>query len=147
MGQYITQDDLLRVMSQNDLIQLTDDEGVGEADATVVANAIADAEGEFAGYAGKRFTLPVDLTVHGSAAATIKRVISVLACYALWSRKARMSDGVRQRYEDAITWLRDLSRGLVTLGATPEPTDSGNTGRVQGGGETRRLTHETMTGL
>jgi phage gp36-like protein len=144
MGTYIVQADLKAVLSDDDLLQLTDDAGVGEVDATVLAGVIARSEGEFHGYAAKRYATPVDVTGDATLAATIRGRLLDLVAYYLRGRRPGMPQEVRDRYTDAQRWLRDLADGKVTLGVAPNQS-AGNT--ILSGGETRQMTHDKMKGL
>lgn len=75
--------------------------------ALVAASAAADS------YFNKRFTLP--LVTWG---ADITRAVVAIASWDLLSRRGfNPSSGadvaIRQRYDDAVGWLRDVARGLV----------------------------------
>lgn len=148
MGTYITQDHLLGVMTEDDLVQLTDDDAVGAVDTTVLALCIARAEGEFHSYAARRYSVPVDVAGSTTLAETIRGRLVDLAAFYLRSRRPGMPPEVRQRYDDAVRWLRDLADGKITLGATPDPAASGpGAADVRSGGETRQMTHDKLSGL
>lgn len=117
---YLTEDDL-RARYPNDGFLLDDPDSVGAA----IADAVAEAEGYLAG----RYVLPLP---------DVPPVLTGKLCdivrYRLWREEA--SDEVRQRYRDAVSWLKDLSAGRAVLvfaadpntNLTPEPTP--NRGRI-----------------
>lgn len=119
---YSTQSDLLEQLEENVLIQLTDDSGSGEVDVSAVDRAIADADAEIDSYCGTRYTVPF------SPVPVMIRKLSVdIAIYNLFSRRALdVADERQQRYDNAIRFLRDLAKGLISLGADApaEPDDS-----------------------
>ena len=119
---YSTQTDLEEQISQADLIELTDDAGSGSVDTSALARAIADADAEIDSYCGSRYTMPF------SPVPVIIRKCSVdMAIYHLLSRRAidKLPEERLKRYDNAIRFLRDVSRGLISLGADApgEPSD------------------------
>ncbi|NPU85551.1 MAG: DUF1320 domain-containing protein [Syntrophaceae bacterium] len=120
---YCTQNDLIEQISEAELIQLTDDAGADTVDTSAVARAIADADAEIDGYCGARYTVPF------SPAPVMIRKISVdLAIYNLFSRRSavKIPEERQKRYDNAVRFLRDVSRGLISLGAdAPAEPDSG----------------------
>jgi len=120
---YSTQSDLLEQIQEADLIELTDDAGVGAVDASVVARAIADADAEIDSYCGSRYTVPFS-----PVPAMIRKQSVDIAIYNLHSRRAvmgKIAEDRQKRYDSAVRFLRDVSKGLITLGADApaEPTD------------------------
>lgn len=120
---YSTQSDLLEQIPESGLIELTDDAGSGEIDASVVARAIADADAEIDGYCAARYPLPF------SPVPVMIRKISVdIAIYNLYSRRdLAIPDERQKRYDNAIRFLKDVSKGFVTLGADT-PADDNDSG-------------------
>jgi phage gp36-like protein len=119
---YSTQTDLEEQISQAELIELTDDAGSGSVDASAVARAIADADAEIDSYCGGRYTLPF-LPVP----VMIRKLSVDIAVYNVFSRRAllKIPDERQKRYDNAIRFLRDMSKGLISLGADApvEPSD------------------------
>jgi len=119
---YCTQDDILDQVAEAELVRLTDDASAGTVDADVVAAAIAGAEAEIDSYVGRRHTVPL------SPVPPVVRDRAVdIAVYRLYKRRRKANDDVRKSYEDALAWLKDVAKGLVSLGvddpdATPSPT-------------------------
>ena len=111
---YSTQTDLEEQLSNAELIEFTDDAGSGSVDTSVVARAIADADAEIDSYCGSRYPTPF------SPVPVIVRKYSVdMAIYHLCSRRAvlKLPEERKARYDNAIRFLRDVSRGLISLGA------------------------------
>ena len=120
---YSTQTDIEEQVSQAELIELTDDTGAGTVDTSAVARAIADADAEIDGYCGARYTVPFS-----PAPAMIRKLSVDIAVYNLFSRRSnlKLPDERQKRYDNAVRFLRDLSRGLISLGAdAPAEPDSG----------------------
>lgn len=107
---YATQQNLIDRYGENELIQLTDRQGLGTIDATVVSRALADADAQINGYLAARYTLPLS--------APVPTILERLACditrYALY--EDRVTEIVEKRYKDAVALLRDVSAGKAELG-------------------------------
>ncbi len=122
---YITLDDLVKAISPERLTALTDDENLGTINESVVNHAIAVASAEIDAYVGSRYRVPLE-TAHP----IIRKLCVDLALYALHQRLDRVTDGVRAAYDNAVRLLRDIAKGLVSLGVEPEPEGAGSTGVV-----------------
>ena len=147
-GAYIEADHLLAALTADDLVRLTDDAGTGQRDDAVLDAVIARAEGELNSYVARRHTVPLDLTANDEMAEAVRGKCIDLAAYYLRCRRPGMPQELRDRYLDAVRWLRDVAAGKVTLGGVPEPPASGLGGtHVAHGGETRQMTRDNMQGL
>ena len=113
---YSTQDDLLTMISQAELAALTAETG-DEPDAQVVAEAIARADAEIDAACGLRYAV--------SFAPVPERVQSLstdLAIHHLYSRRAVAPEVWRQKYQDALAFLKQVGAGQATLaGSSGEP--------------------------
>lgn len=125
MGNYIDKTNIVEQLPEAYLIQLTDDEGHGIVNDARVDAAIADAEGEVDGYLGTRYATPLS-PVPG----VIKKFTVDIALYNLYNRSDTMPPERKDRYEAAIKFLLNVSRGLVSLGAD-EPRQSNSSGGVE----------------
>jgi len=116
---YCTQSDLLEQITEAELVQLTVDDDSETPDAAVIARAIADADAEIDSYCS-RYPLPFD------PVPDIIRKISVdIALYNLYSRRQNsVTEERTKRYDNAIRFLRDAARGLVSLGINSPPSTS-----------------------
>lgn len=122
---YATLTDIERQIDSADLIQLTDDERTGDVDTDVVTRAIADADEEIDGYIGSRLAVPLD-PVPG----IIRKMSVDIAIYNLYSRRrAEIPEARRDRYNDAIRFIRSVAKGEISMGANDPggnpPTASG----------------------
>lgn len=120
---YCTQADLEERYGTPLLISLTDrdDVATGLVDASVVAEAIADAAGEIDGYVKGRYTLPF-VTVPEPIPGIAKKI----AIYNLHTVEPDAK--IVRDYQRAIKQLEDIQRGVIQLdaaGVTPEQTDVG----------------------
>jgi phage gp36-like protein len=127
---YSTRDDIKKLLPEETIIQLTDDENLkpasidpeNPAHAKIIERideAIETADGEIDGYclsAG----CAVPLT-------TVSRLITGLsveiAIYYLYARRT-VPEKVEKRYDKAISKLKDISSGRLTLGVDPPPAPS-----------------------
>ncbi len=115
---YSIQDDLLEQISEDLLIQLTDDAGGGTVDTSVVDRSIADADAEIDSYCATRYPVPF------SPVPVMVRKTSVdIAIYNLFARRRGAPEDRQERYNNAVRWLKDVSRGLISLGANAPNTD------------------------
>ena len=120
---YSAQSDITEQISESDLIELADDTGVGAVDASVVARAIADADGEIDSYCGSRYAVPFS-----PVPVMIRKLAVDIAVYNLYTRRAvlKLPEERQKRYENAVRFLRDLAKGIISLGAdAPAEPDSG----------------------
>lgn len=106
---YATQADLELRFKQQELIELTDDAGLGVIDAAAVAVVLADTDAEINGYLAGRYSLPLTQTSQ-----ELVRLACDIARYRLFDTHA--NEQVKARYDDAIKKLRDVSNGKASLG-------------------------------
>lgn len=125
----------------------SDASAAGSIDATIVASAIAFAEGDINRYVGQQYAVPLDLG-NVATAGTIAAVAVVLAGWNLATR-AQDRDAIEsmgKMYDEVLAWLKMVASGDVGLegetiaGAT---TPSGGPVVV---GEALRVTRESFKG-
>lgn len=137
---YCTKADILDLLTEEQLIGLTDDHGVGRVDDAKVVKAIADADAEIDGYAGERYSLPF------SPVPLIVRKLSVdISIYNLYARRQGAPEERRQRYDNSSKLLREIAAGRVTLGATPPAEANSETPDVSS--QARVFSRDKMTGF
>jgi phage gp36-like protein len=105
---YCTQQDMIDRFGEEELIQLTDRDGLGVINTTVLNQAISDAAAEIDGYLATRYQLPL-LETHPA----LPRLASDIARYLLYDDAA--PEKVEDRHDKAIAYLRDVAKGNVTL--------------------------------
>ena len=112
---YASQQDMVDRFGNDELIQLTDRANIGVIDATVVARALGDADAEINGYLAAQYALPL-----ASVPAVLVRLACDIARYQISAD--RVTESVRDRYKDAVAFLKSLSKGEAQLGvATGQP--------------------------
>lgn len=125
---YITRSDL--DVPFDVLLQLTDDEGAGSINDEVIAKAITNAEADVDGYAGGRYSLPLSPVTD-----KVKQLAHDIAVWRLYTRRDfDPPESVKQRYEAAIKFLRDLKDGKAQLAGVTERHQ--DTDRFGSGGST-----------
>ncbi len=108
---YCTQADLAALIPTAELVELTTDSG-SQPDAAVIAEAIAKAGAVIDAYCGGRYAVPL-----APVPDIVKTLCVDLAIYHLYSRRDQMPEIRRQKYEDAMSYLKDIAKGVATLGA------------------------------
>lgn len=123
---YATQQDLVDRFGEEELIQLTDRTNipVSAIDPVVVERAIEDASALIDGYLQKVLALPLAVVppVLVKSAADIAR-------YYLHGKSADKESAVTRAYNEAVSFMRDVSKGVVQLsagGETPAPAGGGS---------------------
>ena len=115
---YSIQSDILEQMEEDVLIQLTDDDDAGVVDDDKVTRAIADADAEIDSYCGTKYDIPF------STVPVMIRKISVdIAIYNLYARRRGAPDDRKERYDDAISFMKDVSKGIASLGGDGPSAD------------------------
>ena len=108
---YATQAQMTDRFGVDELIQLTDRDGLAGAIVVAVLNAaLLDADEEIDSYLRGVRALPLVAPIPER----LVRVACDLARYHLYDDHA--PEGVRTRYQDGIRWLRDVAGGKASLG-------------------------------
>ena len=111
-----------------DLVQLTNDDGGESVDTDVYEGQRAKADGEIDGYLGHRYTVPLS-----SVPELVSDLSARLTVYRLYRRRypTDTPESVVKDYQMAVRLLRDLAKGIPTLGVQPVPSpNTERTGRV-----------------
>jgi phage gp36-like protein len=110
---YCTQNDLLTMIPLKELAELTTDSG-DTPDSQVVDEAINRADGEIDAYLGTRYALPLT-----PAPDQVKGLSIDMALYHLYSRRSVAPPVRRQKYEAALSFLKQVAAGdAVVEGAS-----------------------------
>ncbi|MGJ5203635.1 gp436 family protein [Bradyrhizobium sp. HKCCYLR20261] len=139
---YAAQSDLVARYGSEMLIELTDraDPPAGTIDASVVTQALTDADAVINGYLLGRYTLPLATTPP-----LLKDLAVPIAVYKL--HRDTVSEKVRLDYQDALKMLSQIAAGAVRLTvAGIEPAASGASG-VRTTDRARPLTPENLKGF
>lgn len=138
---YCTKQDLIDRFGERELIQLTDRTNipVSTIDDTVVDRAITDAEALADGYLAKVVALPL-----APVPAVLTKITADVARYYLHGKSAEKDGPIARAHAEAMAFLRDVSKGLVTLtddGDAPKPAGGG---QVQTSGPARVFTRDRL---
>jgi len=118
---YSTQADILKQISEAELIQLTNDTvGATTIDDVNEAKARLDADEEIDSYLRKRYSLPLD-----PVPSRLNKLSVDIALYNLYGRRQRTPEDVRIRYKDAIAFLKAVADGTASLGEDTPGTPAG----------------------
>ncbi len=123
---YATQSDLVPLrMTVKDLTEMTDDDNTGEINAAVVLAALEEASGRVDSYCRARYRTPLQ-TSNDVVGLTLD-----IAVYLLFSRRreTNMGETVKDRFDQAIAFLKDISNVRASLdqpvGETPQTSRGG----------------------
>ena len=90
-----------------------DRDGNGEADTAVIRNALDSASEEIDSYVGVKYDLPLS---DKQTTGVLKRVCADIAMYRMSVTHHSLTDEKRERYADAVKWLKGIAGGTITLG-------------------------------
>ena len=144
---YITNADIEERVGSDAYVQLTDDDGDGEADVGVVDEARLAAEGEINSYLARRYQVPIDVTTHTDLADILASFTLDLAEYRLRARRPPVPKDIQDKRAQAVEWLSRMAGGTLELpSAAPvaRNTTCGTLGATIG--EDRLLSREELSG-
>jgi phage gp36-like protein len=129
-----------RRISAAELVQLTDDTNSGITNDQVITDVLTEASALIDSYCRVRYTVPLQ------SSDQVKGLCLTLAEYFLYLRRKRVNTDVRQSYEDAIAFLKDVSNGKAGLDqpATATPQTSG--GDVQTTSIEEKFSDDNLSG-
>lgn len=115
---YCTQAEIETAISTDIVIQLTDDDNIGEIVEANVTAAIARADAEIDGYCAVKYSVPFT-----TVPAVVAGLSLDMSIYYLYKRRT-VSEDVQKAYDNAIARLKDIAKGLLSLGVDPPPAAS-----------------------
>lgn len=114
---YCTLEDIKKLVPEETIVQLTDDEGIGVVNRDRVDEAIAQADAEVDSYCAVRYSVPFSTTPD-----IVKKCSVDMAIYNLYSRRAEEIPQTRaDRYKNAIRQLEGIAKGSISIGVDPPP--------------------------
>jgi len=118
---YCTETDIKRQIDWDTLVQLTDDTDSGLIDSDILDRAIADADAEIDAYCGSRYSVPFTTVPD-----VIRKRSVDITIYNLYARRRGAPDDRKERYTNAMQFLKDVARNIVSLGEDdPDGVPSG----------------------
>tara|TARA_R100001129_G_scaffold173048_1_gene144165 strand:+ start:341 stop:772 length:432 start_codon:yes stop_codon:yes gene_type:complete len=141
---YVTQQQLIDRFGEKELIQLTDrvNRPATTIDDTVVDGAIADAVALVDGYVGKVYKLPVS-----PVPTVLTRMSADIARYYLHGKSADKDGPVHRAYLEAVAWLKDVSKGLVSIDADGVVSAPAGGGSIRAKTGDRVFTRDSLKGM
>lgn len=121
---YNTPGDIQKLLPEETLIQLTDDDNTGTVRLGCVNEAIADADAEVDGYCGNVVQVPVTPPTR-----LVKKLALDIAIYYLFSRRENVPENRLAMYKNAVKTLEAIAKGSISLGA-PKGSEPPVTGGV-----------------
>ena len=123
---YCTQSDIETRIGYDELTRLSDYDGDGLPDSDVVDRAISDAEGTIDSYLGERYKVPLQTVPD-----VVKNACADLAVYQLQQSRSSVTDDMKERRDDILSWLKDVAKGTASLGSATELEESSSAGGVR----------------
>lgn len=111
---YCSYNDLVLAFGENEVVNMLDRDRDGIEDDGVVDDGIAFASDLIDGYLRERYSLPVS-----SVPRNLVGVACDIARYRYYQDQP--TDLVVMRYQAALDWLRDVSKGIVNIEIIDEP--------------------------
>lgn len=115
---YTTVAEIKKAISEEIVKQLTDDDNIGEIVEANVTAAIARADAEIDGYCAVKYSVPFT-----TVPAVVAGLSLDMSLYYLYKRRT-VSEDVQKAYDNAIARLKDIAKGLLSLGVDPPPAAS-----------------------
>lgn len=114
---YASLSDMISAFGEEEILMLADRDEDGAADSDVIASVQARASSLIDSYFSGRYSVPIAVVpaVVAGMAADIQR-------YFLYDNEA--PDRVKELFDIAVLWLRDVASGKVTL-QLPDPAGTG----------------------
>ena len=111
---HCTENDLLTLIPQKELAELTAESG-DTPDSQIVTEAVNRADAEIDAYLGSRYALPLTPVPD-----QVKGLSIDMALYHLYSRRSVAPQVRRQKYEAAVSFLKQVAAGEAVLEGASE---------------------------
>lgn len=118
---YAAKDDIEKIHGTDALERVADRDGDGEIDTDAVDLALESASSEIDSYISVRYDVPL-----ASPSPMVKQVCVDIAVYRLAVSTTRLTDEMRQRYEDAVEWLKSIAKGNAAVDDGSGEDDDGD---------------------
>ena len=106
---YCSEDDLLMMIPQSELAELTVESGE-VPDSVIIMDAISKAGAEIDSYLGVRYVVPL-----ATPSAQVKALSVDLAIYHLYSRRSVVPPVRQQKYDAAVAFLKQVASGQIVI--------------------------------
>ncbi|MBP0439438.1 gp436 family protein [Tianweitania sediminis] len=142
---YATKQDLIDRFGSTELEQLTDrvNRPPSTIDDVTLERALTDASALADGYLRKVVALPLQ-----DVPPVLVKKVADIARYYLHGKAADKEGPVLRAYNEAVSWLKDVARGLIELsgpagGADPQPAGGG---QIRTSAPNRTFTRDSLRG-
>lgn len=115
---YAEQADLEKMYGADAVASLADHDGDDAADTGVIDEALDGATAIIDGYLAVRYPVPL-----ANPPKVVKDLCVDIAWYRLASNSLKRTTEMRQRYEDAIDYLKSVSKGVASIGLDTDDDD------------------------
>lgn len=140
---YCALTDIIDQVPEQKIIELTDDENLGEVNTGRVDKAISTAGSIIDGYLRGRYTLPLSTVPD-----LIKTISTDISVFKLYERRREMDmpESLSNRYKNAVKLLEQIQKGLISLGieATASAAGTGGSYKTNKTAEDREFTKEKL---
>jgi len=142
---YCTLDDIKGSMTEDRLIELTDEDDLGVIDQTKIDKAIKSADSLINSYCGTKYSVPF------ATAPDVVNTWSIdIAIYYLYKNSDcdELPEKIKDAYKDAIKQLDGVSKGTISLGEDPAPSAASEGGASSNKDSSDRVfTRDNMKGF
>ncbi len=115
---YATIADMRALFGEGEIIALSDRAGTGQADDTLLIQALSRASSLADSYLARRHDVPL-----AEAPAVLTAVVCDIARYMLVGGPVSETDPIAERYRQALRWLSDVAQGRADLPLVTPGTD------------------------
>ena len=139
---YAVQADMEALWGLNDVAVSSDWDNTGHVVPANVTKALASATSTIDRYVAVRYTVPLQVVPDD-----LKNACCDIGMYLMCPTATTMTDQKKERYQNAMSYLKDLSTGKVTLGEQQNSQVAATSADVEIMGPPRALTRESMRRL
>lgn len=107
---YATVADMSGLYGETELIALSDRDGTGEVDTTLIEAALDRAGSEADSYLARRYAVPL-----AEVPPVLVTVVCDIARHLLTGGPTSETDPIEERYRRAVAWLSDVAAGRADL--------------------------------
>ena len=134
---YASRQDYESRFGVDELIQLTDKDGVGQVDDTAWSQAQVDGDAEIDSWLQSRYVIPL---------ASVPTVLVRISCdiYRYYLHGTQVPEFIEKRYSAAITFLKALSKGDVNLNLDRNSVPVQGTDEVRVTAPSRTFSRESL---
>jgi phage gp36-like protein len=136
---YCSEDDLLKMIPEAELVDLTVESGE-VPDSLIIAAAISKADAEIDSYLGVKYVVPFSSTPD-----QVKALAVDLAIYHLYSRRNLVPPVRQQKYAAAVAFLKQVAAGQAVIMGPGGEAPTTAKGVTDATSAVRCFTRDTLT--